>query len=108
VNDTLESCVYLVSKALNNYSDASNSQLCHVNELKNWMGNVLMTENNLEAMAAPAMSERIVNRRSPLVFLPVLPLKKGSVIVSAMVVVGVPKSCRRRLIEYVFTAVNLS
>jgi hypothetical protein len=44
-----------------------------------------ITEKRRLATAAAAIKERIVNRRSPLVFLPVLPLKKGSDIVSDMV-----------------------
>ncbi len=36
-------------------------------------------------MAAAAIKERIVSLNRPLVFLPVLPLKKGSVIESVMV-----------------------
>jgi hypothetical protein len=38
-----------------------------------------MTLNNLELIPAAAIKQRIVNRRRPLVFLPELPLKKGSV-----------------------------
>jgi hypothetical protein len=56
-----------------------------------------MTENNLEATAEAAINVRIVNRKIPLVFLPVLPLKKGSAIVSAIVDVVGRKSCRRRI-----------
>jgi hypothetical protein len=48
-------------------------------------GNVRITEKRRLATAAAAINERIVNRRSPLVFLPVLPLKKGSDIVSDIV-----------------------
>ncbi len=36
-------------------------------------------------MAAAAIKERIVNLNRPLVFLPVLPLKKGSVAESVMI-----------------------
>lgn len=39
-------------------------------------------------MAAAAIKHRIDNRSIPLVFLPVLPLRKGSTIESVMVVVG--------------------
>ncbi len=48
-------------------------------------GNVRITEKRRLATAAAAIKQRMVNRRSPLVFLPVLPLKKGSDIDSAIV-----------------------
>jgi hypothetical protein len=40
---------------------------------------VLITENNLLAIAAAAIVQRMTNRRRPLVFLPLLPSKKGSI-----------------------------
>jgi hypothetical protein len=48
---------------------------------------VRITENRRLAIAAAAMVQRMINRRSPLVFLPVLPLNKGSPIAPAIVVV---------------------
>jgi hypothetical protein len=41
-----------------------------------------MTEKSRLAIAAAAMRHRIVNRRRPLVFLPVIPRKNGSAVVA--------------------------
>jgi len=56
---------------------------------------VRITEKRRLAMAAAAIKTRIDNRRIPLVFLPVFPLRNGSAAVSAIVVVD-SKSCRDR------------
>lgn len=45
-----------------------------------------MTEKSRLATAAAAIKLKIVNRSKPLVFLPVLPLKKGSNVESIVVV----------------------
>lgn len=56
---------------------------------------VRITENRRLATAAPAIKQRIVNRRSPLEFLPVLPLKKGSAVLALIVVVDVSQLSTR-------------
>ena len=58
------------------------------------MGDIRITENSRLATAAAAIKHRIVNRRSPRVFLPVLPLKKGSSVVADIVGVGEKNVCR--------------
>lgn len=50
--------------------------------------NIRITEKRRLETAAPAIKHRIVNRSRPRVFLPVLPLKKGS-IVGSMAMAGV-------------------
>ena len=49
---------------------------------------IRITENRRLATAAAAIKQRIVIRKSPLVFLPVLPWKKGSVTVAVIVAVN--------------------
>ena len=56
---------------------------------------VRITENNLLATAPAAIKQRIINRRRPRVFLLVLPLKKGSDVVSD--IVDEISNCRERL-----------
>jgi hypothetical protein len=53
-----------------------------------WWEYVRITEKSRLATAAAAIKHRIVIRRSPLVFLPVLPWKKGSATVAVIVVVN--------------------
>jgi hypothetical protein len=53
-----------------------------------------MTLNSRLASAAAAMVMRIISRRSPLVFLPVLPFKKGSI--GATVIFAILLLKRRR------------
>jgi hypothetical protein len=48
---------------------------------------IRITENSRLATAAAAIVQRIINRRRPLVFLPVLPSKEGSVDVAVIVAV---------------------
>jgi hypothetical protein len=48
---------------------------------------VRITENSRLATAAAAIVQRIINRRRPLVFLPVLPSKEGLVDVAVIVAV---------------------
>jgi hypothetical protein len=48
---------------------------------------VLITENNRLETAAAAIVQRMTNRRRPRVFLPVIPLKKGSSVTAVMMVV---------------------
>jgi hypothetical protein len=50
-------------------------------------GYVRITEKRRLATAAAAIRQRIVNRNRPLVFLPVLPAKKGSGVVAAIIAV---------------------
>lgn len=45
---------------------------------------VRITEKRRDAIAAAAIVQRIVSRSRPLVFLPVLPLKKGSVLATVI------------------------
>ena len=45
---------------------------------------LLITLNNRLETAAAAIVHRMINRRRPLVFRPVLPLKKGSIEATAM------------------------
>jgi hypothetical protein len=57
-------------------------------ESRIWYGalaHLRMTENSRLAIAAAAIKQRIVKRSTPLVFLPVLPLKKGSSFMSDIV-----------------------
>ena len=53
--------------------------------LRSGRGNVRMTENKRLATAAAAIKQRMVNRRSPLEFFPVLPTKKGSAVFALIV-----------------------
>jgi len=49
--------------------------------------NIRITEKRRLETAAPAIRHRMVSRRRPRVFLPVLPLKKGSTVGSMAIVV---------------------
>lgn len=51
------------------------------------MGYVLITEKRRLAIAAAAIVQRIVSRRRPRVFLPVLPLKNCSALATVILVV---------------------
>lgn len=49
-----------------------------------WAADILITLNKRLETAAAAIAQRMINRRSPLVFRPVLPRRNGSTEVAAM------------------------
>ena len=70
---------------------------------------VRITEKSRLATAAAAIKHKIVIRKSPLAFLPVLPWKKGSATVAVIVAVNEGKvEVRCRLVGYLLTSESLT